>query len=475
MNIKKFTIGLLFAFGLFSVNCFAQGYQIKVTVHGVPKDSMCRLANYFGDKQYLQDSALADSRSTVIFQGEHPLPGGIYLFVLPDHKYFEMVIDKEQNFSMDTDTADYVKNMKVKDSKDNFLFYEYLNFIGKKTKEMEPLKAEYDQAKSDKAKKEIQKKMDEVNKAVVDMKTKFMTDNPDAFMTKVFKTSQEVEVPDPPKNADGTIDSTFQYRYYKAHFFDNVDMTDDRMLRTPVLFNKIEQYMKKLTMQIPDSVNVAADYVAELARPNSEVFKFVVWWITNTYETSTIMGMDAVFVHMTEKYYTADQAFWVDSTGLAKIQARAKTLKPLLIGQKAKNLVLQDTSGVYRSLYDVKSPFTILIFWDPDCGHCQKAMPKLKELYDKYKAKGVEVYAVDDAVEEAKWKKYIVEHNLNWINVADLQTHNNFRHDYDLTSTPQIFLLDDIKTIAAKRIDVETLENILKFKIDERSKAIGKK
>jgi alkyl hydroperoxide reductase subunit AhpC len=97
-------------------------------------------------------------------------------------------------------------------------------------------------------------------------------------------------------------------------------------------------------------------------------------------------------------------------------------------------------------------------------------MPKLKDLYDKFKSKGVEVYAVDDAVEEQKWLKYIREHNLNWINVADLQTHNNFRHDYDLTSTPQIFLLDDTKTIIAKRIDVETLGDILQHKIDERKK-----
>src|ERR1041384_5491900 len=74
---SKFIIVFLLALGLFSTKSFSQGHQIKVTVHGVPKDSMCRLANYYGDKQYLQDSALADANSTVIFHGEQPLPGGI--------------------------------------------------------------------------------------------------------------------------------------------------------------------------------------------------------------------------------------------------------------------------------------------------------------------------------------------------------------------------------------------------------------
>lgn len=477
MHQKKSKIIFTLILGLFlTYNAQAQkGYDLKITVHGLPKDSLCHLANYFGDKQYLQDSAKVDANGMVHFKKDETLPGGIYLFVLPSKKYFELVVDKEQQFSMETDTVDLVKNMKVKGSQDNALFYEYLKFIGQKSKEMEPLKAEMDKAKTEKEKKVVQEKMEALNKEVVGMKTTFMTDHPDAFMTKVFKTSQEPEVPQPPKNPDGTIDSTFQFRYYKAHFFDNIDMTDDRMLRTPVLFNKIEQYIKKLTLQMPDSINAAADYVVELARPNSEVFKFVVWWITNTYETSNLMGMDAVFVHMTEKYYTADQAFWVDSTTLYKIQDRAKRLKPILIGKKAKNIVAADSLGKYHALYDVNAPFTVLYIWDPDCGHCQKSTPKLKELYDKYKSKGVEIFAVDNEIELEKWKKYIREHNLNWINVADHDLQSNFRYDYDVSSTPQIFLLDDTKTILAKRIDVETLGDILQRKLEERAKVKAKK
>ena len=467
-KIHFLPVSLLF---FFSFQSYSQkGFNIKVTVHGLPEDSMCRLANYYGDKQYLQDSALADANGTVIFKGDIEWPGGIYLFVLPEKKYFEMIVDKEQHFALETDVSDYVANMKTTRSADNKLFYDYLQWIGKKSKEMEVLKVDYEKAKDKpKEQKAVQAKMDTLNKTVIGMKKKFMTDNPDAFMTKVFRTSQEVEMPDF-KKPDGTLDTAGQFNYYKSHFFDNIDFTDDRMLRTPVLFPKIEQYMTKLTIQIPDSIISAADYLVELARPNLEVFKFVVWWITNHYETSNIMGMDAVFVHMAEKFYTPEQAYWMDSVGLYKIQDRAKILKPILLGQKVKNLVLEDTAGVYHSLYDIKKPFTILIFWDPDCGHCQKAMPKLKDLYDKYKAKGVEVFAVDNEAEVDKWKKYIREHDLNWINTGDPNFHNNFRHDYDLTSTPQLFLLDDTKTIIAKRIDVETLGDILQRKLDEKKK-----
>lgn len=445
-------------------------HNIKITVHGLQKDSLCHLAKYFGDKQYLSDSAKADANHTVIFKNTEPLPGGIYLFVLPDKKYFEMVIDKEQHFSMETDTSDFVKNMKIIGSQENILFYDYLKYIGQKSAEMEKLKKENENAKTENEKKAVREKMENMNKEVIATKIKFMQDNPGAFMTKVFKTSQEPEMPPVQKKPDGSIDSSLQFYAYRAHFFDNIDMTDDRLLRTPVLFPKIEQYIKKLTPQIPDSINAAADYVAELARPNSEVFKFVIWWITNTYETSNLMGMDAVFVHMAENYYTANQAFWVDSTTLFKIQDRAKKLKPILIGKKAKNIVLADSAGKYHALYDIKTPYTILYFWDPDCGHCKKVTPVLKEIYDKYKSKGVEVYAVDNEVEIDKWKKYISENKLSWINVADPEYQNNFRYDFDVSSTPQIFLLDESKTIVAKRIDVETLKEILEKKFEEKNK-----
>ena len=46
------------------------------------------------------------------------------------------------------------------------------------------------------------------------------------------------------------------------------------------------------------------------------------------------MGMDAVFVHMALKYYTADQATWVSASQLEKIRKRAMQLDPILLGQK---------------------------------------------------------------------------------------------------------------------------------------------
>src|SRR5476651_289973 len=66
-------------------------YNLKFKVNGL-KDSACYLANYYGDKQYIQDTARMDSKGNFTFEGTKELSGGIYLVVLPGKKYFEIIL-----------------------------------------------------------------------------------------------------------------------------------------------------------------------------------------------------------------------------------------------------------------------------------------------------------------------------------------------------------------------------------------------
>lgn len=440
----------------------SKAYEIKVKVAGL-KDSLCYLANYFGDKQYLRDSAFADANGNLIFAGDSVLKSGIYMVVLPGKKYFEIIIDKQTAFTVNTIEGDYVNSMNISGSEDNSLFYNYLKFINGKSKEIEPLRREYETVKfSDQVKAaSIKARMTEIDSAVLGFRRNMVNQHPDFLLSAVLKATDEPIMPDFPPNKDGTRDTVSLYYYYKDHFFDNVNLKDDRLLFTPVFHPRLENFFTKMILQIPDSITKEADKIIAQLKPGSELFKYVVWWITNHYETSKIMGMDAVFVHMVKNYYTKEKAFWVDDTQLFKIQERARILNPILVGKKVKNLVMADDKGTLRSLYDIKANYTILYFWDPDCGHCKKVTPKLKQYYDSVKGKGIQVYAVCTEVEMAKWRNFIKEYNLDWINVADEELKNNFRADFDISSTPQIFLLDQNKQIVAKRIEVSSLTEIL--------------
>lgn len=431
------------------------------------------LAYYYGNKQYIKDSTRVDESGKFVFNGDEALDQGIYIVVLPpDNKYFEVIVDADQHFSMTSKYDTPVKSMKVSGNEENARFYKYLQFLNDQKKKSEPLTAqikELEAADSTGFKdspefEKIQEKISAIDQEVKDYKNKFIKDYPNALMSKVFLASKDPEVPDAPVLENGKVDSTFTWRYFKDHYWDNVDFTDDRILRTPVYHSKLERYMTKTIYQIPDSIIKEATLLVDKTLKSKELFKYTVFWITSHFETSKQMGMDAVFVHMAQNYYMTGQAFWADSTTIAKIGERAQKLSYSLIGNVAPNLIMNDSVGKTHVLHAVPTDYTIAYFWDPTCGHCKKVTPKVKEFYDKFKNElSVEVFAVNtNAKERDEWIKYIKENDLDWINVEDPEQKTAYKYLYDIYSTPVIYLLDKDKKLIAKRIGAEDLENFIR-------------
>ncbi|MFN0047550.1 MAG: redoxin domain-containing protein [Cytophagales bacterium] len=441
----------------------AKAYELKFKINGLKSKDTILLANYYGDKQYLKDTAIANSKGEFTFDGKEKLPNGIYLVVLPGKQYFEVIV-REQAFSMETDTKDYTKNMKVVGSVENKAFYDYLNYIVVQGKKAEQNKVLMDSAKTESDKTKYRDVLIGVEKEIIKFRKDFVKTNPTLFVSKIFNSMIELEngdIPETPKAPNGRPDSTFPFRYYKAHYWDSIDLNEDGLIRSPIFHGKLDKYIKQLTIQVPDSINKEADLIiSKIKDKKGEIFKYVVWYITNQYETSQVMGMDAVFVHMAENYYLTGQAYWINEDVETKIRDRYNTLKYLLLGKLAPPLSLQDTSGKYKSFTAIKSKYTVLIFWDPNCGHCQKELPKLRDLYTESKDKlNFDVYSICTETDATPWKNFIRNNNLPWINVYDPKNESNFRKVYDVYSTPVVYILDQTKKIIAKRLGVEQLKD----------------
>jgi thiol-disulfide isomerase/thioredoxin len=464
--LRTIVLSLLLSFSY--AHAAPSGYEIKVKIEGLHNQE-CYLGNHYGDKQYVKDTVTVDNNGWMTFSGKEPLEGGIYLIILPNKTYFEMLINDEQRFTLETDTLDYVGHLKVTGSLENQLFNDHQKFLMVKGLENQALKARMEANKNNQdSAAAIRAAMTAIDREVKDYRIKLMEDNPQTFMAKIIKTMQEPEVPEAPKDDKGNVlDSNFQFRYYKTHFLDNVDFGDERLLRSPLLYNKVKTYTQQLTVPMPDSIIASVDTIIYRSRADKEVFKYNVATLANYYETSNIMGYDKVFVHIAEKYYLSDEAYWADSSLKAKIQERVNKIKPNILGTPAYDLVMLDTnvqikgntivpeSMRYKRLYDIKARYTVLVFWDPTCSHCKVEVPELHHIYDSLKTKGVsiEVFAVGIESDPELWKKFIRDNKLNWINVTDPANQTRFRDFYDIYSTPVIFLLDEEKRIIAKRLD----------------------
>jgi thiol-disulfide isomerase/thioredoxin len=184
------------------------------------------------------------------------------------------------------------------------------------------------------------------------------------------------------------------------------------------------------------------------------------------------MGLDEVFVYLVENYYMHGKATWIDSTQLEKFKKRARDIAPNMIGQPAMDMRMLDTNNNVVPLYSVKADYTILIFWSPTCGHCQKEIPKFDSLYQAaLKKYNVKIFAVEADGETEKWKNYINDHNLveGWMHVHDPQRTTKFRDFYDVYSTPTVYLLDNKKIIRGKRIDHNNILGLIEW-LEKRKK-----
>jgi peroxiredoxin len=439
-------------------------YQLQFRVDGW-KDTTAYLGHFYGESTYIKDTAKVNSRGEFLFDGKKPLGPGVYFVVLNKAKIFEFVVGKSQRFKMETSSSDYVKNMKVSGDPDNTLFFENWRYNIDRHLEAEPfIKTLKDSTLSDDQKKGARESVNKINDKVLAFQNDLITKNPETITALILKSNQPVQVPEPPKKADGTIDSTFQLRWYREHFFDNFDLGNEALLRMPrpIYAEKINEFLDKLYAPNPDTLFQAANKLIGKAKRTQETYKYATWICMTKYQQHEIMGLDAVYVNLYDKYVASGEMnFWMNDKLKKSVQEIADRTRKSLIGKTAPNLIMQDANKQRRALYDLKSRYTILYIFDPDCGHCKEETPKLVSFYEKNKSKlGVEVFAVSADTSMAKMRDYIKTMNIKFVTVNGPRTYVGPYQDlYDAITTPSLFVIDEKKKIVAKKLPAEKLED----------------
>lgn len=455
--LKKILLLLLFlgSWGISAqLKAANEGYLINFRVKGM-KDTICLIATYYGNGNYVKDTVKVDAAGRFTFKANADFPKGIYLAVINDKSYFEFIVNNDRKFSMETDLKDLSGKMVITGSPENQLFYDYLKYNKIRFAEIQAVQKLIVRGKTSKDSINLlNEKSEAINKEIIRYKLEIAEKHPSSFVAFFINAMREPEVPEIPILPNGRKDSTFAYRYIKAHYWDGTDFTDDRLLRTPVFDNKLKKYFDKILYQNPDTLIKETDILIEKARPNPEMFKYLVWYATYHSENSEIMGFDRIFVHIVDTYYITRQATWERPAVVEKLIKKANKIRPLLIGQIPPNMVMLDTNNQPVSMYSVKSNFLILFFWDPDCGHCEQEIPKMKEFYDKNKDTfGVKIFAVCSDTSLVKWKSTIRKKKMDWINVDGPRALTGDYHEqYDISTTPVVYILNNRKEIIAKRL-----------------------
>ena len=471
MKNRRLLILCSFVFASFFRPAYSQeGYHISFSVRNLT-DTVCYLVEYTGDKTYLIDTAMVRNGS-FIFEGKKTLDKGMYMVVgQSKNKYLDFLVNDASRFRIETDTAHWIDHIKVRGSKENQLFFDYVAYLNQKRKTVDSLNLNI---RGDTVDEEYRtgtgEKIRRIGAEVVSHQKVLISQYRDTFFGNFLLASMEPEINPDLRQEDESSDRDRLLREYRDHYWDNFDLTDDRLLHTPLFHPKMERYMDDLIYPLPDSISRAIDSVLLRVISSKPVYDYLLWYFLVKYERSKIMGYDAVFVHIVNNYFKTGRAGFVNDAVRQNVIRRSDALEPLLIGKPAPLMILLDTNDIPVSLYSVESEYTVVYFWDSDCSFCNKESPRLKQFYDEYRdAYGLEVYAVCIDTSMVEWKKYIRQNDLIWINVNGYLSLTPDFHDlYDVHSSPVIYLLDRNKTIIGKNILTEGVTEIIGRKEKER-------
>jgi thiol-disulfide isomerase/thioredoxin len=490
--IFKLTVFFCFAAGA----AFSQGYDLRFHFKG-NKDTVMYLVKYMWDQKYIVDTCKHIKDGQAIFKGKQNLDKGVYVLVSQGKSiYFDVFVNEGQKFTMNCENGDIVNSMKVVGSKENETFFSYIKFITAKNQEFGKYQAQTKGMNKKDSTQFMQDKIMGMNTDVQNFEKDFMEKTKGTYVHAVMNLKTEKNPTDVPKASNGRPDSVYQYYWYKSHFFDGMDFTDDRIIRTPFFADRVKRYFDQVILQAPDTVIAEIDKVLAKCTQDSLVYNLLFSHFTYKYELDKRMGFDKVFVHLCDNYIAKGKTKKVyDAETTKKIMDRCGILRALLLDATAPEIYMIDTTHgrevmklgfdtaktsesitklyykhadklatMFKTLSQVNAKYTVLVFWSVDCGHCQTEIPKLNDTLKTLKGKvDFKVMAVYTKEDYEAWRKFIIDKKLDFINVFDPVHINDLKNKFDIYSTPVIYILDRNKKIKAKRLASEQVVQMLQF------------
>ncbi len=469
--MKKY---LLLLIGLFTLSfAHAQKYDISIKVNGLNCSDELLLANHFADKQYLRDTSECE-KGVFHFKGDEKLETGVYLAVLPNKNYFEFLISDDEDqtkYYFETDTALNPASMITKGSYENKLFYDFTQYAAAKGKIASGYQKEMQSTEDEVRKEELQKILMDMSADISVKREEIAVKYPELFIGKLYKSMLEVVAIDAPEELEKDEAREYQYMWLRNHYWDNVNMSEDGLVRSPVFHGKLSYYMDNFMPPIPDTAIFMTDFLMnKLEKGGSDIqYKYTLQFLLDYFQKSKYMCFDKPLHHLAQNYYCEGKAYWADSAFKDKMCVEASKMAPTLCDVVAPDMNMPDTSFKRTiRMSEITTPVTVLIFWDINCGHCKKEMPIVSQYYDSANKEQVQIYAVYTQGDWEGWKKRIKDEQFKFINVGAAFGIDQFRKNYNIQTTPQIYVLDKNKKIKFKKIAAKDIKSTVNFLLEDQ-------
>lgn len=417
---------------------FAPSYlmsQVKINVKVENLDeNVFYLIKYKSDKSHIVIDTSTFSSDYKTFTNEVNYDEGTY--IIADSKLnplFEILLGKDQKFSIHVKELMDLDSYKVKGCKETSAYFDIYSKTTHNKLHIKALESEMEYF-PDNARK-IDSLRLRHNEYLESIKIK----DSNSFLNTYIIFNKEIIVPQEYKGNSE--------QYIIDHYFDNIGFCDARILNTRLLKNKLDDYFNNyISKQTPEVICQKIDNLINMI--NSSVFgvkcsvssirDYVLWYLYSKYFDPGNTENELVYIHLVDNYFSRLEIENLTENIRKEIIKRADILRNITIGKAAPTFSFTDDNGDTICLDDIKSKYTVLLFYKPECQKC---------IRDK---------RILGLIEKRRNDLTVLEINISEDN------HNKVSHDivekYDIMTTPTIYLLNENKEIIAKHIKSEEVE-----------------
>lgn len=403
-HLVKFLIIVLLTFAPFA--SFSQA-KIRVNIDN-HIDSIYYLIKYTSDKSHCVIDTSSLSSGYKIFSNKTDYNEGIY--VIADSKQnplFEILIGKDQKFSIHVEELMDLKSYEVKGSKETESYFKVYSRTFYDRLHIKALESEL------KYHPENIRKIDSIKNELYKYQELMLRKDDESFLNTYIKFTEDRPICDLP-------------------------LCDERILNSRLLKNKLDKYFdNSSTTQTPEFICNKIDEFVLSTDECQEIRDYILWYLYSKYFNPEKTENELVYIHLVDEYFSKLEIENLTENIRKEIIRRADVLRKITIGQVAPSFQYIDENGDIVDLDDIRSKFTVLFFYKPDCQKCIRDKRILGLV--KKRINNIEILHIDISEENNSRSQDIID-------------------KYDIMTTPTIYLLNEKKEIIAKHIKAERIE-----------------
>jgi hypothetical protein len=233
----------------------------------------------------------------------------------------------------------------------------------------------------------------------------------------------------------------------RNNFFNGIDLVDVRIKLLPNAYGFINAGFGFLPISHENYMNNVS-YLLGKVGEKSKLYPFYLDWIFKNLYSKRNQGMEKTYVEVYKKYLLGKDVKFSDPNEYTSIATKARMSEKLANGLKIPEIIIEDTLTVSVKLHDIypKSKYTLVVFFDPDCKHCQQKIIEINHFFEENpKLNGyLQKISILNAFNDSKWKSFIPKEGLaSWQNFKPFGNDKTYQAKFEAFYNPTLFLIDE--------------------------------